>query len=83
MQKKKKQIMSPTGLIADQGSDMGKQSKLHGTASSKIDPNLMQKLERVMEQAAALNPDASGEYGRKSVGQMTPEEMIDTLNVYI
>ena len=36
----------------------------------------------MLEQAAALNPQAASDV-RKNVGQMSPEEMIDTLNVYI
>ena len=48
-----------------------------------MDPDLLNKLEAVMEQAAALNPDVSREIGQKSVNNMTPEEMIETLNVYI
>lgn len=55
----------------------------HQRMSSGTDPELISKLEAVMEQAVVLNPELQKEFATKSVHDMTPEEMIDRLNFCI
>ena len=62
---------------------MAENKNLKNSPQGGLNPTLIEKLENVVDQAATLNPDVSPQVDRKSVNNMTPEEMVETLNKYI